>query len=100
MAIAAWRKQQRIETLRTIAIVVAQTNPEKAQKALDDMLAETFPEIGHDRQKSVDKALKLMKEESKVVYRAKPLDEKPTEGWIKNATAIRSLERLRKNRRA
>ena len=100
MAIAAWRKQQRISLLQTMAVVVSNTNPEKAQKVLDDLLAEMFPEIAQDRQKSVDKALLLMKEESKVVYRAKPLDEKPAEGWIKGATAIRSLERLRKNRRA
>lgn len=93
LAIGAWRKQQRIETLRTIAVVVATTNAEKAQQALNDLLAETFPEIAKDREKSVDKALEIMKRESKMVYTVKPLDEKKGSDWIKRARAIRSTRK-------
>jgi flagellar motor switch protein FliG len=65
VAIAAWRKQQRVELLKTIAVVVASSNPEKAAEALNNLIQEMFPEIKADRQKSVDRALAIMRDEMK-----------------------------------
>jgi len=87
LAISAWRKQQRIELLRTIALAQAFVNPEKAQKAMTNLLEEMFPEVAEDRQKAVDKALDIMKKESGKVYIARAIDEKEQKGWIKKANA-------------
>lgn len=88
MAIGAWRKLRRIELLKTIAIVTAAVNPEQAQKALNNLIEEEYPEIKEERQKSVDKALVIMKEESKKPYYIKPLDEDKPKSLVRKLRAI------------
>lgn len=83
MAIAAWRKEQRVRMLQTIATVVAHTNPQKAQEALSNLLEEMFPEVAIDKKSQVERALAIMEKESKTVYVARPLDEKKNQGWVK-----------------
>lgn len=68
LAIAAWRKQQRIELYRTIAVVTASVNPDKAQNALRKLIEEMFPEVGTEREQAVDKAMQIMEEERKKAY--------------------------------
>lgn len=68
LAIAAWRKSQRIELLRTIATVTAAVNPEKAQGALRKLIEEMFPEVGAERDQAVDKAMQIMEDERKKTY--------------------------------
>lgn len=68
MAVVAWRKQQRIELYRTIALVTASVNPDKAQAALHRLIEEQFPEVGKSREKSVDRAMAIMEEERSKSY--------------------------------
>lgn len=72
MAIAAWRKNQRIELLRTIAVVTASVNPEKAQQALMRLIEETFPEHKIEREKAVERAMEIMEDERHKVYSVAP----------------------------
>lgn len=69
----AWRKRERIDLLRTIAIVTATVNPEKAQSALSKLIEEMFPEIANDRTRAVDRALEIMEEEKNKVYSVTPV---------------------------
>jgi predicted CoA-binding protein len=64
----AWQKQQRIELLRTIAIVTASVNPDKAQQALSRLIEEMFPEHKIEREKSVERALEIMEAEKQKTY--------------------------------
>lgn len=68
LAIAALRRQERINLLNTIAVVTAQVNPEKAQEALRRLCEEMFPEIKRDREKFVERAMDMMDKETKKVY--------------------------------
>ena len=78
LAIAAWRKRQRIELLRTIAVVTASVNPEKAGQALHRLIEEQFPEHQIEREKAVERALDIMERERSRVYSVVPTDTKPT----------------------
>lgn len=73
IAIAAWRKLERIELLRTIATVTAQVNPEKAQQALQRLIEEAFPEVAMDRKRSVDRAMEIMEREKNRSYQVTPV---------------------------
>ena len=73
IAIAAWRKLERIELLRTIAVVTAQVNPEKAQQALQRLIEESFPEVARDRERSVDRAMEIMDREKTRSYKVAPV---------------------------
>jgi len=88
LAVGAWRKMRRIELLKTIAQVTATVNPEKAQKALSNLIEEEYPEIKEERQQSVDKALDVMKEESKKSYHVRPLDEDKPKGLVEKIRKI------------
>lgn len=68
LAIQVWRKQQRIDLYKTIALATASINPEKAQGAIRRLLEEMFPEVGKDREKAVDKAMEIMDKERKKSY--------------------------------
>ena len=68
MALQAWRKQQRIDLYRTIAIVTASVNAEKAQAALQRLIEEMFPEVGNEREDAVDKVMKIMEKEREKTY--------------------------------
>ncbi|MFQ5352666.1 MAG: hypothetical protein ACE5D3_06300 [Candidatus Binatia bacterium] len=68
MAVAAWRKQQRIELYRTIAVVTATVNPDKAQAALQRLIEEQFPEVGKNREKAVERAMQIMEQEKNKSY--------------------------------
>lgn len=72
VAIHVWRRSQRISLLNTIAIVVANVNPEKAQEALKNLIEEQFPEQKFERAKAVEKALKIMEDERKKVFAVAP----------------------------
>jgi len=69
MAIAAWRKNQRIELYRTIATVTASVNPEGAQKALRKLVEEQFPEVAAERERAVEKAMEIMEREKDKSYK-------------------------------
>lgn len=73
LAVAAWRKNQRIELLRTIATVTATVNPDKAQAALRKLIEEMFPEVGSEREEAVDRAMQIMEEERKKTYNIAPV---------------------------
>ena len=68
LALVAWKRRERIELLRTIAIVTAQVNPEKASQALSKLIEEMFPEHKIDREKAVDRAMEIMEREKDRVY--------------------------------
>src|SRR4030095_4342339 len=44
VALWAWKKRERIDLLKTIAIVTAQVNPDRASQALHRLIEEMFPE--------------------------------------------------------
>jgi len=73
LAIAAWRKQQRIELYRTIAVVTAAVNPDKAQGALRKLIEEMFPEVGKERDRAVEKAMEIMEAEKGKTYSIAPV---------------------------
>lgn len=68
MAILAWRKQQRIDLYRTIALVTASVNPEKAQAALRKLVEEMFPEVSKERENAVERAMEIMEKEKDKSY--------------------------------
>jgi hypothetical protein len=51
---------------------VANVNPDKAQRALSNLIEEQFPEQKFEREKAVEKALKIMEEERKKVFAVSP----------------------------
>jgi len=77
LAIQAWKKRQRVELLRTIAVVTAQVNPERASQALHRLIEEMFPEHKIERERAVERALDLMAREKDRVYSVVPTDQKP-----------------------
>lgn len=80
LAIAAWRKQQRIDLYRTIAVCTAAVNPEKAQGALRKLIEEMFPEIGQERDKAVEKAMEIMEAEREKTYKITPVGQSLDKG--------------------
>lgn len=72
LAIHAWRKQQRIELLKTIATVTATVNPTKAHDSLRRLIEEMFPEAAAEREKSIDRALQIMEVEKSKTYAVAP----------------------------
>lgn len=94
MAILAWKKRQRIELLRTIAVVTASANPDKAQQALHRLIEEQFPEQKIERDKAVERALEIMEREQKRVYSVVPTDVKPSAlGKLRRVTSRRRRPR-------
>jgi len=88
VAISIWRKKQRIELLNTIAIVVANVNPEKANKALHDLIEEQFPEQRFEREKAVERALKVMEKERKKTFSVSPLHGKKAKGLVRRVNKV------------
>lgn len=76
VAMEAWRKRQRVDLLRTIAVVTAAVNPDKAAQALHRLIEEQFPEHRIERERAVERALEIMDVESKRVYSVVPTDVK------------------------
>jgi hypothetical protein len=72
IAVAAWRKRQRIELLRTIATVTAAVKPDRAAEALGRLIEEMFPEHAIERGRAVERALQIMDEERHKVYAVVP----------------------------
>jgi hypothetical protein len=64
--------------LRTIAVVTASVNPEKAAEAMHRLIEEMFPEHRIEREKAVERALEIMKREQSRVYSVVPTDVKPS----------------------
>jgi hypothetical protein len=90
LAILAWKKRQRIELLRTIAVVTAAVTPDKASQALHRLIEEQFPEHRIEREKAVERALEIMEREQKRVYSVVPTDTKPSAlGRFRNVTRRR-----------
>jgi len=96
LAIAAWRKNQRIELLRTIATVTAAVNPDKAQAALRKLIEEMFPEVGSEREEAVDRAMQIMEEERKKTYNIAPVGHGLNKGAFGK---IQNIMRQKKRRR-
>jgi S-adenosylmethionine synthetase len=80
LAITAWRKQQRIELYRTIAVCTATVNPEKAQGALRKLVEEMFPEVAKDREKAIEKAMEIMEAEKEKSYSITPVGQSLDKG--------------------
>lgn len=76
VAIEAWKKRQRIDLLRTIAMVTAAVNPDRAAQALHRLIEEQFPEHRIERERAVERALEIMEVESRRVYSVTPTDTK------------------------
>ena len=91
----AWRKHQRIKLLNTIAVVVANVNPEKAQKALHNLIEEMFPEQQFERAKAVEKALKIMEQERDKAFVVTPRYPQKKRGLIRKINKV--LKRGRNN---
>ncbi|MBW2691016.1 MAG: hypothetical protein JRE57_00100 [Deltaproteobacteria bacterium] len=97
LAIAAWRKQQRIELYRTIAVVTAAVNPEKAQASLRRLIEEQFPEVGQDREKAVDRALEIMEKEKTKTYSVAAVGHSLNKGpWARMQNILKQKRRDRR----
>jgi predicted CoA-binding protein len=94
LAIAAWRKQQRIDLLRTIAVVTASVNPEKANAALRRLIEETFPEVAKDRDDAVERAMAIMEKEKNKTYSVAPVGSS-----LKGGKTWRALQSIISKRR-
>jgi hypothetical protein len=90
-AIITWQKNQRVELLRTIAVVTATVNPDQAQRSLNLLVEEMFPESQIDKKESVEKALEIMESERKKVYRV-------TKSGQKKPATSRKIAKMFKNR--
>lgn len=96
LAIEAWRKKERVDLLRTIAIVTASVNPEKAQEALRRLIEEQFPEVAKDRAQAVDRAMEIMEKEKTRSYSVAPIGHSLKKGpWGK----IQNILKQKQNRR-
>jgi S-adenosylmethionine synthetase len=96
IAIAAWRKQQRIELYRTIAVCTATVNPEKAQDALRKLVEEMFPEVAKEREQAVEKAMEIMEAEKSKAYSITPVGQSMEKGsWGKMKNVLRNRKRGR-----
>ena len=84
LAIMAFRKKERIELLKTIAIVTATVNPEKAQQATQRLVEEMFPEHLIERAHAVERALELMEQERHRVYVVAPTGETNRRGGTRS----------------
>ncbi|MHC4647267.1 MAG: hypothetical protein ACYTBJ_17390 [Planctomycetota bacterium] len=52
--------------------MVANVNPEKAQRALSNLIEEMFPEQRFERERAVERALEIMEKERKKVFLVSP----------------------------
>jgi hypothetical protein len=73
IAIQAWRKMQRIDLYRTIAICTASANPAQSQQAIRRLIEEQFPEVGKEREDAVDRAMAIMEKETERAYTVAPV---------------------------
>lgn len=97
MAIAAWRKQQRIELYRTIAVVTATVNPDNSQKALRQLIEEMFPEVAAEREKAVEKAMEIMEKEKNKSYKVTPVGSSLGKGsWNRMQNILKNRSRGRR----
>jgi hypothetical protein len=97
LAIAAWRKRQRIEMYRTIALVTASVNPGKAQGALNRLIEEMFPEVGKEREDAVDRAMEIMEEEKGKAYAVAPVGSSLNKGaWARMRNILKQRNRTRR----
>lgn len=96
LAIEAWRKQQRVDLLRTIAMVTASVNPEKAQEALRRLIEEQFPEVAKEREQAVDRAMEIMEKEKERSYSVAPVGHGLRKGpWARIQNILRQKRRRR-----
>lgn len=96
LAIQAWRKQQRIELYRTIAVCTATVNPEKAQGALRKLIEEMFPEVGKERENAVEKAMAIMEAEKDKAYSIAPVGHSLDKGsWGRMKNVLKQKKRGR-----
>ena len=94
LALAAWRKQQRIELYRTIAVCTATVNPEKAQGALRKLVEEMFPEVGRERENAVEKAMEIMEAEKNKAYSIAPVGHSLEKGsWGRMKKVLKQKKR-------
>jgi hypothetical protein len=98
MAIAVWRKQQRIELYRTIATVTASVNPENAQKALQRLIEEMFPEVAVERENAVEKAMEIMEKEKDKAYKVTAVGSSLGKGsWGRMRNILKQKRRARRS---
>jgi hypothetical protein len=96
LAIQAWRKQQRIDLYRTIAVCTATVNPEKAQGALRKLVEEMFPEVGKERERAVDRAMEIMEAEKDKAYSIAPVGHSLDKGsWGRMKKVLKQKKRGR-----
>lgn len=100
LAIAAWRKQQRVELLRTIALATAVANPEKAASALNRLIEEAFPEVGKERTRAVERAMEIMEKEKDRQYAVAPMGGPPKgNSWERTQNILRNRRRTPRGNR-
>lgn len=88
VAVYVWKKKQRIDLLRTISLVVAAVNPEKAKEALSNLIEEQFPEQKFEREQAVDKALRIMEEERKKVFSVSARQPQKQRGLVERVNKV------------
>ena len=94
----AWRKQQRIELYRTIAICTATINPDKAQGALRKLLEEMFPELETEREEAVERAMEIMEKEKDKSYKVTPVGSSLGKGpWGRMRNILKQKRRTRRS---
>lgn len=93
VAIHAWRKRERIDLYRTIAVCTAATNPAQAQAAIRRLIEEQFPEVGKEREDAVDRAMEIMEKEKAKTYAVAPV------GGALNKGGTARLQNILKQRR-
>ena len=97
LAITAWRKQQRIDLYRKIAIVTATINPEKANKALQNLIEEMFPEVAKEREGAIENAMKIMEAEKERTYSVAPAGQSVKKGpWGRVKDILKNKRRPRR----
>lgn len=67
---------------------MANTNPQKAQQAITNLIEEQFPEQKFERSKAVERALEIMEKERKKVFSVSPLHPRRPRGLIRRVNKV------------
>lgn len=72
----------------------ATVNPDRAQGALNRLIEETFPEVGKDRERAVEKALEIMDKEKDRAYSVSKMGESTRSGpWGRAQDILKNRRR-------
>jgi hypothetical protein len=83
LAITIQKDLDKIELQKCMTIITAIINPTKVKEQADALTTMMFPEVGEDKESSMEKAKRILAEETKKVYTIRRTDS--PKGLVKRA---------------